>query len=275
MKRSENQVNDGLIHDRKPISLCIVIPVRNVEKMIGKVLHDLISALSDNKTQIIVLDNASDDDTKRNIKDIFKLFERHRNLSLNYILNDRDLGYGGSVKKGFEIAKTTECEWIIIAHGDDQADWQSVVSLMLGTIRNEKCDLVVTSRFMAESRIENYSFQRRAGNYFFRLLTNKLLKTSMSDPGAAIIAIKSEKLNLNWISILKNDYLFHPGLNVIFYTSSLKIKEIPMNWRDASQPGELKLIKYGFSLLKFIGLIFLQRKFFKSNWIDAIKHASN
>jgi glycosyltransferase involved in cell wall biosynthesis len=268
-------MDNGLIHERKPISICIIIPVRNVEKMIGKVIHEIISAVSDYKIHLLVLDNSSDDNTKRNVTDIFKFFEKNSNLSLNYILNDNDLGYGGSVKKGFEIAKKTECEWIMIAHGDDQADWKSVASLILDTIRNEKCDLVVTSRFMDASRIENYSFQRKAGNYFFRIITNKLFKTSMSDPGAAIIAIKGDKLDLNWINILKNDYLFHPGLNVIFYTSNLKIKEIPMNWRDASQPGELKLIKYGLSLLKFIGLIFFQRKFLKSNWIDAIKYASN
>ena len=268
-------MDNGLILERKPISICIIIPVRNVEKMIGKVLLDVLSAVSDNKIHILVLDNSSNDDTRRNVTDTFKLFEQNTNLKLNYILNENDLGYGGSVKKGFEIAKKTQCEWIMIAHGDDQADWESVISLMLNTIRNKKCDLVVTSRFMDESRIENYSFQRKAGNYFFRLVTNKLFKTSMSDPGAAIIAINREKLDLNWINILKNDYLFHPGLNVIFYTSSLKIKEIPMNWRDASQPGELKLIKYGLSLLKFISLIYFQRKFLKSTWIDAIKYASN
>jgi hypothetical protein len=101
------------------------------------------------------------------------------------------------------------------------------------------------------------------------------MKTKMSDPGAAIIAIKSEKLILRWISDLRNDYLFHPGLNIIFFTSNLSISEIPMNWRDASHPGEIKLIKYGFSLMKFIVLAFANRKIRKYSWIESVARASN
>ena len=107
------------------------------------------------------------------------------------------------------------------------------------------------------------------------MITNNLMKTKMSDPGAAIIAIKSEKLILKWISDLRSDYLFHPGLNIIFFTSDLSILEIPMSWRDASQPGEIKLIKYGFSLMKFIILVFVSRNVRKYSWVESVAHASD
>lgn len=256
-------------------SICVVIPVRNVEKMISKVLHEIIEAFHFHKIEILVLDNASNDRTKENVYRVFQLFESRENLSLRYILNEKDLGYGGSLKKGLTLAKSSGYQWIMIAHGDDQADWSSITQLILATLKLNKYDLVITSRFMRGSHIENYSLQRKLGNYFFRMITNELMRTKMSDPGAAIIAIKSEKLTLRWISDLRNDYLFHPGLNLIFFTSDLSISEIPMNWRDASQPGEIKLIKYGFSLMKFIILVSVNRNIHKYSWVDSVAHASN
>jgi hypothetical protein len=255
-------------------SLCIVIPVRNVERMIHKVLYDIIESVKVHKIQILLLDNESNDKTKDNVLEVFQLFEHNRNLSLNYIRNDKNLGYGGSLKKGLELAKSSEYQWIMIAHGDDQADWAKTTELILKTLQTSKYDLVVTSRFMDGSIIENYSLQRKLGNYFFRIITNKLCKTRMSDPGAAIIAIKREKLMPRWIDNLRNDYLFHPGLNIIFFTSDLVIKEIPMNWKDASQPGEIKLIKYGISLMKFIVVASIYRNVYKSNWIESVSYAS-
>jgi glycosyltransferase involved in cell wall biosynthesis len=255
-------------------SLCIVIPVRNVEKMIRKVLYDIIENVKVHKTQILLLDNESNDKTKDNVLEVFQLFEHNRNLSLSYIRNEKNLGYGGSLKKGLELAKSSEYQWIMIAHGDDQADWAKTTDLVLKTIQTCEYDLVVTSRFMPGAIIENYSLQRKLGNYFFRIITNKLCKTRMSDPGAAIIAIKREKLVPGWVNNLRNDYLFHPGLNIIFFTSGLVLKEIPMNWKDASQPGEIKLIKYGISLMKFIIVASLHRYIYKSNWIESVSYAS-
>ena len=261
--------------DQIVTSICVVIPVRNVEKMIGKVLHEIIEAINFHKIEILILDNASNDRTKESVYRVFQLFESKENLSLRYILNEMDLGYGGSLKKGLTLAKSSGCQWIMIAHGDDQADWSSITSLILATLKSNKYDLVVTSRFMRGSHIENYSLQRKLGNYFFRMITNNLMKTKMSDPGAAIIAVKSEKLILRWISDLRNDFLFHPGLNIIFFTSDLSISEIPMNWRDASQPGEIKLIKYGFSLMKFIILVFVSRNVRKYSWTESVARASD
>jgi glycosyltransferase involved in cell wall biosynthesis len=255
-------------------SLCIVIPVRNVDRMIYKVLYDIIETVKVHKTQILLLDNESNDKTKDKVLEVFQLFEHNRNLSLHYIRNEKNLGYGGSLKKGLELAKSSEYQWIMIAHGDDQADWATTTDSILRTLQMCKYDLVVTSRFMPGSIIENYSLQRKLGNYFFRMITNKLCKTRMTDPGAAIIAIKREKLVPEWISKLRNDYLFHPGLNIIFFTSGLVIKEIPMNWKDASQPGEIKLIKYGISLMKFVIMVSLHRSIYKSNWIESVSHAS-
>ena len=256
------------------ISLCIVIPVRNVEKMISKVLNDLIETVNSHKVKIILLDNASNDKTKENILEVFQLHKGNKSLSLSYILNEENLGYGGSVKKGLKMAKASRYQWIMIAHGDDQADWVTVTGLILRALRSSKYDLVVTSRFMSGSYIQNYSLQRKLGNFFFRMLTNKLLKTRMTDPGAAILAIKKEKLDLRWISNLRSDYLFHPGLNILFFTSDLLIKEVPINWRDASHPGEIKLINYGINLMKFIIFVYVYRTAHRSNWLESVEHAS-
>jgi glycosyltransferase involved in cell wall biosynthesis len=251
-------------------SLSVVIPVRNVENMIEGVLQQLIEGLKGNRVNFIILDNRSTDRTQQKVNTAIAIFQRDPNYTFDFVLNSENLGYGGSLKKGLRMAKASNSEWIVVAHGDDQANWNAITKTMIQTASYSNHDLIITSRFMPGSNVENYSTQRKIGNYVFRTLTNLLLKTNMSDPGAAILMIRKETLELVWINSLREDYLFHPGLNIIFYKSNLRIKEIPMNWKDASHPGEIRLIRYGMNLFAFLMRVYARKTFFKLNWVDSV-----
>ena len=251
-------------------SLSVIIPVRNVENMIEGVLQQLIEGLRGNRVNFIILDNRSTDRTQQKVNSAIAIFQRDPNYTFDFVLNSENLGYGGSLKKGLRMAKASNSDWIVVAHGDDQANWSAITKTMTQTASYSNHDLIITSRFMPGSNVENYSTQRKIGNYVFRSLTNMLLKTDMSDPGAAILMIKKETLDLVWIISLREDYLFHPGLNIIFYKSNLKISEIPMNWKDASHPGEIKLIRYGLNLFTFLLRVYARKTFFKLDWVDSV-----
>ncbi len=259
---------DNLSHHSQSIS--VVIPVRNVEGMIEGVLHQLIEGLNGHKVNFVILDNRSTDQTKQKINGTIAIFQGNPNYTFEFVLNSENLGYGGSLKKGLRMASAGNSDWIMVAHGDDQANWNAITKTMTQTASSSNHDLIITSRFMAGSNVENYSLQRKIGNYAFRTLTNKLLKTKMSDPGAAILMIRKDKLELEWITSLREDYLFHPGLNIIFYKSNLKINVIPMNWKDASHPGEIKLIRYGVTLFAFLFRVYVRKTFFNLNWVSAV-----
>lgn len=251
-------------------SISVVIPVRNVENMIEGVLQQLIEGLEGHQVNFIILDNRSTDRTQQKISGAIAIFQSNPNYTFNFLLNSENLGYGGSLKKGLRLAKASNSEWIMVAHGDDQANWNAISKKMTQSASSSNHDLIITSRFMAGSNVQNYSLQRKIGNYAFRSLTNKLLKTTMSDPGAAILMIRKDRIDLEWIDSLREDYLFHPGLNIIFYKSNLKINEIPMNWKDASHPGEIKLIRYGVTLFAFLFRVYARKRFLRLNWVNSV-----
>ncbi|MEA3356862.1 MAG: glycosyltransferase, partial [Patescibacteria group bacterium] len=72
-----------------------IVPVYNNEKTIGHVIKTILSF--DQVNEFIVIDNFSDDNTRKVIKSFGN--------KIHAIFNPRNLGKGGSVAKGIKIAK--------------------------------------------------------------------------------------------------------------------------------------------------------------------------
>jgi hypothetical protein len=43
-----------------------------------------------------------------------------------------------------------------------------------------------------------------------------------------------------------------------------------MNWKDASHPGEIKLVRYGVALLAFLLRVYARKTFLKLNWVNSV-----
>jgi dolichol-phosphate mannosyltransferase len=228
----------------------LLIPMRNSSSSLKSVFDSLDDSISNHFSQVLVLDNASEDDSIQVLENI---------LAQNPLLENKvtiqrhasNLGYGGSMKWGMTWALENKAEHLYVIHSDDQTNWSKLLKDMIPLQGPNR--FVIGSRFLRDSEIKGYDFRRVAGNYFFRLLTRILTGFKMTDPGTAICSIPTRFLEPEIISLLDNGFLFHPQLNLILYGDPrIEIHAVPMLWTDASVDNHFKLFRYGLSLSKFL-----------------------
>lgn len=256
--------------ENKKIKVGLVIPTYNVEKTISKVLFSVASALDDCSLDILIIDNNSSDKTISKVQSYLQSnprFAEHVSL----IQHKRNYGYGCSIKSGFEYFSSKAVSHLMIIHGDHQVDPAWLMEKLIGTVKlKPDTDLVLASRFKAESSIENYSILRRFGNYFFNVITTFCSGHRMSDSGTAMILVRNDILNNVPFRNLSNSWQFHPQLNILIYgVPGIQIEEIAMDWADSEADSTVPLFRYGLILLEMLLLYWVRKKIMHKSPQDA------
>ena len=230
--------------------ILIVIPVRNVSEMISETLELVNESDAASLSKIIIIDNKSTDSTVDKIKNYLETSTKKNNFET--IVNEENLGYGGSLKKGLNMAISEDFKWTIVIHGDNQTDWKLVLNQFVQLIETNEFNIISTTRFSARSDVSKYSKIRIMGNQFFKFLTKLCTNLEISDPGVAIMAFKTSLIKDIDLNKIHEGYMFHPQLNILIFEKHRKFKEIPMHWQDAKQKEPLNLISYGLNLSRFL-----------------------
>ena len=148
---------------RSPILL--FIPAYNCEQQIVRVLDTLVGALPDVVTEIIVVDNGSQDQTQRvTLERIAKLPQL--NAKLFFFKNRRNVGLGGSHKVAYNYAQSRGFKGVITLHGDDQAQLVDFTNVINRWSKHEiEADAILGSRFAPGASLRGYSVVRIGGNH--------------------------------------------------------------------------------------------------------------
>jgi glycosyltransferase involved in cell wall biosynthesis len=220
---------------------------------------------------ILLIDNSSADSSldvaSRYIRDHANL----SNIRIFTICNERNLGYGGSICRGFEFAQVEGYEWVWIIHSDDQTNWFQVLDEIEKIKKNNlELDVILGSRFLENNLTANYSLARRAGNSFFTFATSLLTGVRLSDPGAAIGAYRTSVIKGIPLRELDQGYRFHPELNLIFASRKVHLSSFAMSWQDATDSDGLRIFRYGSKLLMFLIKVWFYKKIKRYNLEDAV-----
>ncbi len=100
----------------KRMGVSIFFPCYNDSKSIGKLVRDAFSIIrkQTNKYEVIVIDDASTDFSRRVLERLAKEYPK-----LKLVFHQKNLGYGGALRSGFEKAKY---ELVFYTDGDGQYD---------------------------------------------------------------------------------------------------------------------------------------------------------
>ena len=123
--------------------LSIIIPCYNVEEYIVNCLDSIKEQLDNIKYEIILINDKSKDQTDSIIK---KYIKDHKNITINYINNEENIGAGASRNKAIKQAKY---DYISFIDSDDYVS-ETFYEEMLNTIYEEKSDVVVCDISMVE-----------------------------------------------------------------------------------------------------------------------------
>ena len=152
------------------MSIAIIIPTYNEKENILNLVIEL-SKITE-KSQIVIVDDSKKDDISKKIENL-------NNVKL--IFRGKKLGRGSAILEGLKYLKeNSEAEIFIEMDADYSHDPSELQKNLL--LQSEKnYDLLISSRYLKDSKIINWPLSRRIFSYFANKLARFLLGVPISD----------------------------------------------------------------------------------------------
>lgn len=190
-----------------PDSLTIVIPAFNEAMAIGNVLKTLHQHIPGTIHEIIVVDDASSDETAATAESAGSRVIRHR----------VNRGYGGALKTGIRAAKT---EYILIMDSDGQHRVEDALALWQ---RRNSADMVVGQR----TSLIHSPLWRMPGKWVLGRLANYIVQQHIPDLNSGMRLMRRADV-LRYMHLCPNGFSFTTTLTIAFFTQGYTVEYIPI-----------------------------------------------
>lgn len=242
--------------------ILLFIPMYNCEKQIVRVLDKINEKNAKYISQIIIVNNQSTDNGEKVVIEYLKNHQMQTNVKL--LRNDNNYGLGGSHKVAFDYAIKNDFDYVIVLHGDDQANIDDLTAI-LKSKEYKQHDCMLGSRFSKNSKLIGYSKFRIFGNIVYNMIFSTLLCKKITDLGAG--------LNIYSTSMLKNKFYIKYKDNLTFNCYMLlaakeykqDIKFFSISWREEDQVSNVKMFRQAMNTLKLVIKYFFKRRKFLEN----------
>jgi len=209
----------------------IIVPAFNEAQSLPQLLTALRATCP--SCDMVVVDDGSTDQTRRVVEG------RARVVSLPC-----NLGIGGAVQTGLQIALREGYDLAVQVDGDGQHPPQEVAKLLQAS-RESGCDLVVGSRFR-QARGYKSTPARRLGIGFFSFILSCICRTQVTDPTSGFRVMNRRAIQL-LASRYSEDFPEVEAL-VQVHRAGLRILEVPVEMAERragkSSIGTVKSILY-------------------------------
>jgi glycosyltransferase involved in cell wall biosynthesis len=194
--------------------LSVVMPVYNeidtVEEMIRRVLAVPV------RTQLIVVDDCSTDGTR----DV--LTRLARELGFTLLLQPRNYGKGGALRRGFEAVQG---DLVVIQDADLEYSPEEFPQL-IELICQGRADVVFGSRFLGRHRV--FLFTHYAGNRLITLVTNLLYNTMLTDMETCYKVMRADVLRS--MTLHSDGFGIEPELTAKIFKRGYRVYEVPITY---------------------------------------------
>ena len=216
--------------------LTLILCVFNEFERIQKSLPVLIKEVEEKRVncEIIVIDNYSTDGTRQWLEnDIVKV-----------IFNNKNIGKGGSIRKGIETSKG---EYLIIFDPDLEYASQSIWDC-LNLIKEKKCKGVLGSRVLG-GEVKYHYYLNRVGVQLLTYLINIFYNSELTDSATAIKMFETKFVQ--GIKFKRNGFNFDFEIVCRVLICGGKILEVPVEYfpRTFSEGKKISAFKDGFQSL--------------------------
>lgn len=242
--------------------LLIIIPAYNEEKNIGALLKQLkkpeISSLAD----VLVVDDASMDDTKDIVKE----------YGFPVVSHVYNLGYGSGLQSGYKYAVHKGYRYVIQMDADGQHDACNVLKLyeaLTSGDEGERPDIVIGSRFMEGSTPYKVSIVKRFAIRLFEMMIYFGTGKKYTDPTSGLQGLSRRAVK--YYSHYGNFDDRYPDANMIMQMTLLgyRLREVPavMHYRTegVSMHSGLKPIIYMFRMSFSIMAVLIRIKILRTD----------
>ena len=246
--------------------ILVFIPAYNCEKQITRVLSQIDDEVRKYISEIIIVNNLSTDNT---VEAAEKYLEEHP-LPCRIITNDSNYNLGGSHKVAFNYALKNGFDYLIVLHGDDQANIHDFLPVLKKKIYR-KHDCILGSRFMKGSELKGYSKKRIFGNYVFNTLFSIVLGRKITDLGSGLNMYKMDTLKSRYYKKYPDALYFNDFMLMASCYYRHNIRFYPITWREQDQVSNAKLAGFSYSLIKLLFRYVVNKKKLLSSDLRTVK----
>lgn len=198
--------------------LSVVMPAFNEERTLEDIIRKVLGRPETG--QLIVVDDASHDDTPRILGNLSKTDPR-----LVFLRHEKNLGKGAALRTG--IAAATQ-PFVIIQDADLEYDPDEYPA-MLRPLAEDKADVVYGSRFLGGQPHRVLYFWHSVGNAFLTLLSNMFTNLNLTDMETGFKAFRREVIHS--IQIRENRFGFEPEITAKLARLGTRFYEVGVSYR--------------------------------------------
>lgn len=234
----------------------IYIPAYNAALTLPRVFARLPEHVKRQVAEILVVDNASKDDTSLVT---IQIKEKESLLNLNLVRNNKNEGYGGSQKIAYEHCIRSQHRGVVMLHGDAQYA-PELIETLLKPVAEGRADMVFGSRFTGNPLKGGMPIHRYLGNRFLTTIQNLLLGTRLSEFHSGYRVYSVEALKQIPFQRFSSDYHFDTEIIIAMADRKLRIVEMPIPTHYGDEENYVNIWKYGLDVLVTTVTYFLHRR---------------
>lgn len=216
-------------------TISIVIPCLNEADSIPVVIPRLIEQTKNRNAEIIVVDDGSVDSSVR-------LLKAYPEVIL--LQNEKCLGYGGALKKGFQKARGQYLTFLDLDRTYNSAD----LEMLYQEITEKNLSIVFGNRMSKKNEMPRTRF---LGNWLYARLLQLLFAVNIQDACTGFRIFKKE-LTPKIISLEENGLNFSIAFTVMILKSRLPFSQVPIQYDERIGRSKLSIVSDGFLFLRSI-----------------------
>lgn len=201
-------------------SIYIIVPAYNEATIIRKTVQNLLQT----GYQVILVDDASHDQTAANVRD----------LPIHYLRHPLNLGQGAALMTGMRYARTQGADAVVHFDADGQHQAHDI-DRMLSALQAGKKDVVLGSRFLSPESRKAIPLMRRMLLRLAILFNGMVTGLWLTDAHNGLRALNAKALHR--IELRENGMAHATEILMEFRKHQLSIEELPVDIRytDYSQ----------------------------------------
>ena len=210
-----------------PARIGIIVVAYNAASTLAKVLDRIPKEFIPRIDEILICDNASEDQTYLvglGYKEV-----DGRSLPLNVIRNPRNLGYGGNQKVGYQWAIEHDLDIVVLLHADGQYAPEFLPQIV-DALEAEGCDAVFGSRMMTKggARKGGMPLYKFVGNKILTQFENRVVGTQLSEWHSGYRAYRVSTLREIPFHRNSDEYHFDTDIIIQLHEAGKRIVELPI-----------------------------------------------
>jgi glycosyltransferase involved in cell wall biosynthesis len=222
----------------KVTSISVVIPLHNEEKRIPACVHRLLAYFKEKEWdfELIFVQDDSTDNTSSILHE-FSLTDSH----IRIINIPTRVGKGGAIMYSTVIHPTRKyIAYLDVDLAADPCELEKLLEYI------DDYDMVIGSRILRGNLLPiKRSFHRSLLSRLYSKLFRMMFRIPVYDPQCGFKLIRREIILKLFQDVMITDFAFDTDLIVTAFTKRLRIKEIPINWKEGkdstvSIPNEIR-----------------------------------